>query len=297
MKLEPAAMPRLLYGTAWKGDATANLVLAALKAGFRGLDTAAQPLHYREDLVGDGVRAAVAAGVVGREDIFIQTKFVHVDCQDPENMPYDGKACLEEQVHASVASSLQNLGLDRSDEAYIDSLLLHRPLDTAFDTMTAWKTLESYVPHRIRQLGLSNTNLGTLDLLCASPEVTVRPACVQNAFTSPWEAVLRLYCRPKSIVFQAFRTLKTSKNVQLLQSQAVVRLAESTGVERAVALYALVLGLRGVAILDGTTNEQRMVQDLEAAEIVDVFAQGEEGRAVWSKCLEELKTLIGEMES
>ncbi|KAF3342568.1 hypothetical protein VdG2_09528 [Verticillium dahliae VDG2] len=51
----PAAVPsipRLLYGTAWKQGRTTPLVLAALRSGFRGVDTAAQPLHYREDLRG-----------------------------------------------------------------------------------------------------------------------------------------------------------------------------------------------------------------------------------------------------
>ncbi|MGB9492566.1 MAG: hypothetical protein WCA92_19040, partial [Terriglobales bacterium] len=40
-----AAAPRVpgfLYGTAWKEDRTASLVEAALRAGFRGIDTANQ---------------------------------------------------------------------------------------------------------------------------------------------------------------------------------------------------------------------------------------------------------------
>lgn len=37
----------MLYGTAWKADRTAKLVHQALRSGFRGVDTAAQPKHYR----------------------------------------------------------------------------------------------------------------------------------------------------------------------------------------------------------------------------------------------------------
>jgi len=66
-----APMPRLLYGTAWKKDDTAELVYQALKAGFRGIDTAAQPKHYREDLVAQGVRRAIAEGIVTRQDLFV----------------------------------------------------------------------------------------------------------------------------------------------------------------------------------------------------------------------------------
>jgi hypothetical protein len=40
-------MPRLIYGTAWKKEATTSLVIKAILNGFRGIDTACQPKHYR----------------------------------------------------------------------------------------------------------------------------------------------------------------------------------------------------------------------------------------------------------
>jgi hypothetical protein len=64
-------IPTLVYGTAWKKERTADLVYEALKAGFKGIDTAAQPRHYREDLVGDGIRRAISEGVMKREDIYV----------------------------------------------------------------------------------------------------------------------------------------------------------------------------------------------------------------------------------
>ena len=65
-------MPKLVYGTAWKKDRTADLVYTALKSGFRGIDTAAQPKHYQEESVGAGLRRAVTEGLVKREDIFVR---------------------------------------------------------------------------------------------------------------------------------------------------------------------------------------------------------------------------------
>lgn len=65
-------MPKLVYGTAWKKDATANLVYTALKTGFRGIDTAAQPKHYNEQGVAEGLRKAVSEGFVKRADIFVR---------------------------------------------------------------------------------------------------------------------------------------------------------------------------------------------------------------------------------
>ena len=41
-------MPRFIYGTAWKKDRTTDLVVKAVLAGFRGIDSANQEKHYRE---------------------------------------------------------------------------------------------------------------------------------------------------------------------------------------------------------------------------------------------------------
>lgn len=66
-----ARIPKLVYGTAWKKDQTADLVYLALKTGFRGVDTAAQPKHYDERGVGAGVKRAIGEGLIKREDLFV----------------------------------------------------------------------------------------------------------------------------------------------------------------------------------------------------------------------------------
>lgn len=68
-------IPKLVYGTAWKKDRTADFVFQALKAGFRGIDTAAQPKHYQENLVGDGIRKAINEGIVTREELYVCVLF------------------------------------------------------------------------------------------------------------------------------------------------------------------------------------------------------------------------------
>jgi diketogulonate reductase-like aldo/keto reductase len=64
-------LPTLVYGTAWKKEHTAELVYTGIRSGFRAIDTAAQPKHYREDLVGEGIRRAASEGLVKREDIYV----------------------------------------------------------------------------------------------------------------------------------------------------------------------------------------------------------------------------------
>ena len=43
----PQISGSMIYGTAWKAERTTKLVYQALQAGFRGIDTAAQPRHYQ----------------------------------------------------------------------------------------------------------------------------------------------------------------------------------------------------------------------------------------------------------
>jgi diketogulonate reductase-like aldo/keto reductase len=55
-------MPKLIYGTAWKKEQTADLVVTAIRAGFRGIDTACQPKHYNEPQVGEALRRLQGRG-------------------------------------------------------------------------------------------------------------------------------------------------------------------------------------------------------------------------------------------
>lgn len=68
---DSVACKNLFYGTAWKKEDTAELVYSAIKAGFRSIATAAQPKHYREDLVGEGVRRAIQENIVSRKDLYV----------------------------------------------------------------------------------------------------------------------------------------------------------------------------------------------------------------------------------
>ncbi|PNY28495.1 NAD(P)H-dependent D-xylose reductase [Tolypocladium capitatum] len=285
-----STIPRLVYGTAWKRDQTADLVYAALRAGFRGIDTAAQPKHYDERGAGEGVRRAVAEGIVKRQHLFIQTKFTAPDGQN-HMAPYDLDAPLVEKVHQSVQSSLKNFTMDDGQEPFLDSVVLHSPLDTIQDTMTVWETLESYAPRTIRNLGISNATLPIVEALhsrAARP-----PAVVQNRFhaRTGYEGPLRAFCRDRGVVFQSFWTI--TANGRLVQGEPVVRVARGAGVEPVAAYYALVLGLGNVAILDGTTDERHMKEDLEGVEKVGLWAEGE-GAADWEAALGSFKTMIGD---
>ncbi|KAJ4271665.1 hypothetical protein NW762_000370 [Fusarium torreyae] len=289
LKGSSTAMPKLVYGTAWKKERSADLVYTALKHGFRGVDTAGQPKHYNEKGVGQGVQRAMKDGLITREGLFLQTKFSPPGNQG-ESAPYDLDAPLVDKVHQSVQSSLAYFTIE-GEEPYFDSVLLHSPLQTIDDTVTAWKVLESYVPHKIRNLGISNTTLPILKAL--HDAASVKPSVVQNRFypDTRFEVELRTYCRQQGIAFQSFWTL--SANPRLAATKPVKSIAEKAGVAQVAAYYALVLGLEGVTVLDGTTTESHMKDDLEGIEKIASWAETD-GAAEWASALGEFKQSIGE---
>src|ERR1700690_1086940 len=171
-----APIPRIIYGTAWKKSATAQLVSPPIRSGFPGIDTACQPKHYDEAGVGTGVAATLGQGLK-RADVYLQTKFTPVSGQDPNRIPYDTRAPQSDQVSQSIAASLRNLQTD-----YLDCVLLHSPMPTMAETQTVWRALETWVDAgRIRQLGISNCD--ELDeLQCLYDSARIKPAVVQNRF-------------------------------------------------------------------------------------------------------------------
>ena len=288
------AIPPFLYGTAWKKEKTADLVYSAICSGFKGIDTAAQPKHYREDLVGLGLRRAFSEEKISRDSVYVQTKFTSVNGQDPNNMPFDPITSISEQVHTSIRSSLWNLRPSEeessSESTYLDCLVLHSPLPTMAQTLEAWRAAETYVPHKIRYLGISNVTLGILEQLYDAAEF--KPAVVQNRFypSTHFDVDVRSYCAEKSIIYQSFWTL--SANPRILNGPEVGHVADKVGLTPSEAMYVLVLALDSVIILNGTTNAKHMADDLSCVERARKWAL--DHPKDWAQCLITFKKLLGE---
>lgn len=124
-------MPILGFGVYQiKPEETEEVVLEALKIGYRAIDTAAA--YYNEDAVG---RAIKRSGIP-REELFITTKLWVSDAG------YDS-------TKIAFAESLEKLNLD-----YLDLYLIHQPYN---DIYGAWKAMEElYRENKIRAIGVSN---------------------------------------------------------------------------------------------------------------------------------------------
>ena len=143
---QPISIPGFLYGTAWKEEQTQRLTELALRAGFRGIDTANQRRHYHEAAVGHAISTSIASGLVRRDELFLQTKFTFRDGQD-HRLPYDARAAVEVQVAQSFESSLDHLGVE-----YLDSYVLHGPSvgrGLAPADHAAWRAMEAVVNRRV----------------------------------------------------------------------------------------------------------------------------------------------------
>jgi len=127
-------MPMLGLGT-WQNDdpqECTDSVETALELGYRHVDTA--QAYGNEDAVGDGL----AAADVTRDDIFLATKVWNA------NLAAD-------DVHATTAQSLDDLGVDA-----VDLLYVHWPAGAYDAEATLGAFDELYDQGKIHNVGVSN---------------------------------------------------------------------------------------------------------------------------------------------
>lgn len=149
-------MPIIGLGTWTLDDETAeNSVYYALKDGYRLIDTARY--YGNAQGVGDGVRRAIAEGIVKREDVFVTTKIVPYGFDD-----YD--AVIDECIEA--------LDLD-----YIDLLLIHQQ---GTDEKELYAAIERAVESgKVHSLGISNYYTQE-DFERITENAKIMPAVIQN---------------------------------------------------------------------------------------------------------------------
>jgi diketogulonate reductase-like aldo/keto reductase len=251
--------PTFLYGTAWKEHDTERCVVDALAAGFRGIDTANQRKHYHEEGVGRGI----AKSGIPRDELFIQTKFTHIDGQD-QRLPYDPKAPVATQVAQSFDKSLEHLGV-----TFIDSLVLHGPTQyegLGPDDHAAWRAMEQLVERGgVGVLGASNVSAAQIQDLVAFAKI--KPVFIQNRCYAKhgWDRAAREVCKQHGITYQGFSLLTANRQV-LAPDKGVVAIAKRYGKTPAQLIFRFAQQI-GMLPLTGTTDAEHMRQDLAIADI------------------------------
>ena len=257
-------MPALGFGTLIPDPAvTISATRDALEAGYRHLDCAERYRNERE--VGEALLAALAAGGIAREDIFVTTKL-----WNSNHRP--------ERVEPAFNASLERLGLD-----YLDLYLIHTPFafqpgdeqdprdangDVIYDKgvtlLDTWSAMEKLVDHgRCGAIGLSDIGLDELRPLYEAARI--KPAAVQVE-THPYlpETELLEFCKEHGIVFLAFAPLGHGIRPGPLEDPVISQIAARTGKTPAQVLLAWAIQ-RGGALLTTPKTAARAQENLDVS--------------------------------
>ena len=204
------AMPALGFGTSpLTGGLSTETVVAALKAGYRHIDTARK--YGTERAVGEAMRASGVA----RQDIFLTTKVSH------ENLRAGDFA-------RSVDESLAALKVD-----YVDLLLVHWPNPDIALAETMPALAKAKRQGLARHIGVANFNVALLD---QAIELCPEPLAALQAEYHPYldQSKLLAAARARKLVFVAYCPLGRGR---LFNDSVLAEIAQARG--RSVAQIAL----------------------------------------------------------
>lgn len=280
-------MPSLGFGC-WKleGDVPA-LINEACAAGWRHFDCAAD--YGNEELVGAGLRIAMDAGVVAREELWVTSKLWNTEHR-------------AEHVEEACRKTLADLGLE-----YLDLYLVHFPISLkhvphhvrypaewvhdpdapagapeasmVLDPVPiseTWAAMEDLVRKGlVRHIGVANFATALLTDLLSYAEI--KPAVLQVEL-HPYLPQPRLleFCAARGIVVTGFSPLGSSSyksigmdqqdDTGVLDAPAVGAIAARLGATPAQVVLAWHLR-RGCTAVPKTSRAARLVENLAAGQV------------------------------
>jgi len=173
-------MPRLGLGTykSAEGSEVRESVAAALRAGYRSIDTAS--LYANEQGIGDALRESGVA----REDVFLASKVWN-----------------DEQGHSRTLAALDRT-LERLGTTYLDLYLVHWPIQRYLEP--TWRAMEELLADgRVRAIGVCNFMKPHLEALLGVANVA---PMVNQYEMHPWlqQPGLRRFCEQNGVVVEAW---------------------------------------------------------------------------------------------
>jgi len=228
-----ATIPALGFGTfRMPGPDTLRMVPAALKTGFRHIDTA--QIYGNEAEVGDGIKASGVA----RGDIFLTTK-VWVD------------KYRRADLLASVDESLRKLKTD-----YVDLLLLHWPAGAALAEPVAALN-EVVQAGKVRHIGVSNFSTA----LMAEAASLSKASLVTNQIEyHPYldQSVVIEAARAAGMSITAYYAMADGK---VFDEPMLKDIASAKGKSVAQIVLRWVIQQDGLVALSKTVNEARAAEN------------------------------------
>ncbi|EPQ60432.1 xylose reductase [Gloeophyllum trabeum ATCC 11539] len=271
-------MPLVGFGL-WKvnKDTCAETVFNAIKSGYRLLDGAGD--YGNEKQAGEGVKKAIEAGIVKREDLFITSKLWNT---------FHAK----EHVAALARKQLADWGLD-----YFDLYLVHFPIALKYvdpshryppewfgddgkvylqntPMIETWQAMEQVVDDGLaKNIGLSNCQ-GSL-ILDVFRYARYEPQVLQIEH-HPYltqEPLINL-CKTLGIAVTAYSSFGPQSYVELgahkgaaslLQHNLIAEIAHHKGKSASQILLRWATQ-RGLAVVPKSNNHKRLLQNLECTD-------------------------------
>ena len=224
-------------------DTTTQIVLDAIRAGYRSFDTAAS--YGNEKAVGKAIAQAIAEGLVTREELFITSKMW---VQDMKNY---------EMAEKAIETSLSNLGLE-----YLDLYLLHQSMGNYFEAYRAME--DAFERGTLKAIGVSNffpqvlvNFCETVRIIPAANQIELHPFFAQNQALE----IMKEY----GVQPIAWAPLAEGK-FNIFSHPVLSEIAKNHNCSAAQVALAWNIQ-RGVVILPKSTKPSRMAENIQAGEI------------------------------
>jgi methylglyoxal/glyoxal reductase len=234
-----------------EGEEVVSSVKAAIKNGYRSIDTAA--VYKNEEGVGQAIAEAIQEYGVSRKELFITSKVWNAD-----------------QGYQSTLDAfdltLKKLGLE-----YLDLYLIHWPVKGKYKE--TWKAMEKiYQEGKVRAIGVSNFHVHHLEDLLT--EATIVPAVDQIEF-HPYlsQPELREYAPTKGIRLEAWSPLAQG---HILKDELIGKIAASRGKTPAQVVLRWDLQ-HHVITIPKSVHEERIIEN---ANIFDFELTDSEMKAI-----------------
>ena len=235
-------LPLLGLGTyKLQGADVEPVVRTAIELGYRHIDTAA--FYGNEVEVGAAVNAAIAAGDVTREELFVTTKLWNDD---------------QDRAAEAYQESLARLNLE-----FIDLYLVHWPWPQHGSYVQAFEQIvQLQGMGQLQSVGVANFYEEVLDEVIAATGVTpvLNQVELHAGFTQP---ELRAYHSDRGIVTEAWAPLARAENFDAPEITAV---ADKHGKTPAQIVLAYLMEL-GCSVVPKTSNVQRLAENLAAVDV------------------------------
>ncbi len=238
-------IPCIGFGT-WQSEDGAECyeaVMAALRAGYRHIDTATA--YGNEESVGKAVRDFLKESGVNRSELFITTKLWNVDHG-------------YEETKKAIDLSLKRLGLE-----YLDLYLIHWPNPIKYRdcweqrNADSWKAMEeAYNADKLKAIGVSNFCQRHLEALAKTAKIA---PMVNQIKLCPGQSQPELveYSKKHGMIVEGYSPLGTGG---IFDNQEMKKLADKYG--KTVAQICIGWSLQmGFLPLPKSVTETRIIEN------------------------------------